>query len=126
MNHNCIIYRKLIDSIRLVASPYSVQCEVLPDFIHLPDEILNAVEYIYVPQLLKAGILTEKQSKALKEFDDYLGTLDPEDNYNKLLENMESGDWLKELRVRALQLLDLLGEKYERPNLDGISYIKGT
>lgn len=126
MENNKAIYRRLIDGLRLVASPYQVQCEVLPDFVHVPDEILNAVEYIYIPQLLRAGIISEEQAKAFKEFDDYLGTLEPEEDYEVVLRNVESGDWFNELRQRALALLKLLGEAYQRPTLEGISYMRGA
>lgn len=34
-----LVYRSVVDGLRLAASPFHVQREVLPDFVHLPDEV---------------------------------------------------------------------------------------
>ena len=79
MDNDRAIYDMLVDGLRLVVSPYEVQCEVLPVYAHVPDEVLLAVENIYAPQLLKAGINNEAQ--ALNDFEAYLNTFKSKEDY---------------------------------------------
>ncbi len=74
MDNNSAIYSMLIDGLRLVASPFEVQCESLPEFAHVPDEVLNSVENTYIPQLLNYGLISESQAHAFNGYEEYLGT----------------------------------------------------
>ena len=126
MKREEVIYNQIIDGLRLAASPFDVQKDVLPDFVHLPDEVLNAVEYVLVPQLIEVGLITEDQARAVKEYDEFLDTLEPMEDYEGALKQMEDGSWFQELREKATALLQLLGEVYQRPTLDGVVYVKGA
>lgn len=118
------LYHRLIDSLRLVASPYEVQSAALPDFVHLPDEILLAVELSHAVRLHEAGMITLLQLEEFRTFERYLETLKLADDYAIELENMRSGGWYEALRNRARGLLTTLGETYVPPTLDGVTYVR--
>lgn len=122
MQHIDDLYHRLIDSLRLVASPYEVQSAALPGFVHLPDEM--AVELPHAVQLHEAGMITLLQLEEFRTFERYLETLKPADDYAIELENMRSGGWYEALRNRARGLLTTLGETYVPPTLDGVTYVR--
>jgi hypothetical protein len=87
---------------------------------------LNAVDYVYIPQLLRGGIISQEQAEAFHAYDKYLDTLEPEEDYEVCLKELESGDWFNELRKKALELLELLGEDHKKPTLDDTTHIQGV
>ena len=126
METHRFLYLRLINGLRLAASPFEVQCEVLPDFVNLPDEVLNAVGFFAVPQLAKAGIISGIQAQRFRDYEAFLNTRAFVGDYDAAMKQLEEGPWFQELRERALALLDLLGERYERPTFEGVTYVKGT
>ena len=63
------IYNNLIQSLRLVASPYDIQVLSLPDFVNVTDEIalIYNEAYIMAPQL--NNIITPHIAKMLDDLD---------------------------------------------------------
>ncbi len=42
------------------------------------------------------------------------------------MDELKSDDWFDELRKKAKVLLEILGEPYAKPKLDGTTYIQGA
>lgn len=126
MNSSKFLYERLIDGLRLAASSFKVQREVLPDFAHLPDEVLDAVDVAVVAQLAKAGVISDVQAQGFRDYDSFLNSCETSEDYEDALRLLESGEWFQELREKALALLDRLGKRYERPTLAGITYVEGA
>ena len=121
--------RLLVDALRLVASPFNVQVSVLPDFVHVPDEILNAIQFELVLGLAHTEHLTESQAAQFDSLEAFMDTLvwRPEwDEYPLALEAVRADPWWEELRSRARALLASLGEDHTPPTMEGIVYIRGS
>lgn len=122
-------YRMLLDALRLVAAPFSVQVSVLPGFVHVPDEILEAVQFRLVSQLEQSHKLSREQASAFSALDAYMSSLDWKEEWNEdyelALEACRADPWWTELRSRAMEVLVLLGESWSRPTLDGVTYVRG-
>jgi len=119
----------LVDALRLVAAPFTVQVSVLPEFVHVPDEILNAIQFQLVPGLLCSKHLTEGQAAGFDSLEAFMDTLDwrPEwAEYPLALEAVQADPWWEELRSRARALLASLGEDDTPPTMEGIVYIRGS
>lgn len=125
MNAHDFVYARVVDGLRLAATDFQVQTEVLPGFVHLPDEIVNAVEPVYFDQLLVHGLISQRQLEALREFGQYLDTAEAYENYDEAVAALEDGKWFEELRARARATLRQLGEEVVRPTLEGVKYVPG-
>ena len=117
--------KELVESLRLIASPYEVQCSVLPDYVHLPDEILNALTPESFDALLRHNMITEVQLDELKKYDQCLECIQLPDDYEEMLIDMQFGDQFKQLRVDALGVLSMLGEEYKKPTVSAV-YVRGS
>jgi len=71
------VYAQIVDGLRLAASRYKTQRDVLPEFVHLPDEVLLAVDFAYLPQLEAAGLVREKAKRAFADYDSYVNSRSP-------------------------------------------------
>ncbi|KPZ66991.1 hypothetical protein AN944_04204 [Shewanella sp. P1-14-1] len=118
-------YEELVDSLRLISSELEVQEAVLPEFVHIPDEVLNSFPIDSLHTISNQGLISDAQLKALVEFDSLLEEIDLPSDYDDMLEMMRSGSEFRCLREKAIRLLENLGHKYEKPNINAI-YIKGS
>ena len=118
-------YTELIEGLRLIASSFEIQEKALPDFVHLPDEILNALPVDSFEFILEQGLISESQFSDIKTFDGSLDLIELPSDYEDMLKVMRSGQQFSESRVLALELLGKLGQKYKEPVL-GAVYIKNS
>jgi hypothetical protein len=118
-------YGELVDSLRLISSEFDVQESVLPDFVHIPDEVLNSFPIDSLPTISNLGLVSGAQLEALMEFDSLLEEIDLPPDYDDMLEMMGSGAEFESLREKAVKLLEKLGHKYEEPKINA-TYVKGS
>ena len=118
-------YGELIDSLRLISSDFSVQEKVLPDFVHVPDEVLNSFPIDSLHTIYNEGLITEEQLAQLRELDTLLDEVELPSDYEEMLEEMKSGQAFEELRKNAKKILVALGQKYEEPQINAV-YVKGS
>ena len=118
------IYKQLIQSLNLAASPASIQISSLPNFVHVPEEValIYNDSYLMIPQL--SDTLSESVIKMLNELD----LLFEKMSNNKSLWTIEclkhDIDWENIRRLSMLILVEL-GESYTEPNIEGFSWING-
>ncbi len=116
-------YGELIDSLKLISSDFSVQERVLPDFVHVPDEVLNSFPIDSLQTIFNEGLITEEQLAQLREFNTLLNEVELTSDYEEMLEAMRSSEGFKLLREKARKLLEILGQEYEKPQINAV-YIK--
>ncbi|WP_372999857.1 hypothetical protein [Lutispora sp.] len=117
-------FEMLVESIQLLAAGYTIQASVLPDYVHIPDEIALTFDdtYIFAENLVKDNLINKEVKNEL-------------DNLNSLLEQMSS---LKELwtmdsleaaeawqnvRELATGVLKMLGIEKQKPNLFWLEFV---
>lgn len=118
-------YGELVDSLRLIGSEFPVQEIVLPDFVHLSDEVLNSFPIDSLRTIYDQGLISKEQLGQLLQFDVLLEEVELPSDYDEILEVMRSGKEFGNLRVKAKLLLEVLGQKYEEPKVNAV-YIKGS
>jgi len=118
-------YGELIDSLRLISSEFCIQEAVLPEFVHIPDEVLNSFPIDSLHTIFKEGLVSQVQLERLMEFDALLEMIQLPSDYDDMLEVMRSGAEFRSLRGKAIELLEYLGHKYEEPKVNAI-YVKGS
>ncbi len=69
-----LFFEQLIQSLQLLAAEYDTQVKSLPDFVHVPDELVLIYDDCFriVDQLIDAGLVNKQQSAKLKELDKIL------------------------------------------------------
>jgi len=118
-------YKELIEGLRSMASTFEVQKNSLPDFVHLPDEVMNALPVDSFESLRKQGLLSLEEHENVKSFDENLDQMEIPDEYEELLEEMRTGQQFQTLRIEAKCLLEALGHKYREPKVNAI-YVQSS
>lgn len=118
-------YRMLLESIQLLASDYETQVRSLPDYVHVPDEI--ALTYydclLLLEQIEEAGLVTEEQVYRMKAVDMLLSSISGQENAHLWTRDALKNDQVwEQVRNGARQILDILGERQQPPNLFWIQY----
>lgn len=110
-------YRELIEGLRFIASPYTVQVTALPEFVDVADEILNATPSDAWEGLVAEGLIGADQLAALRRLDAELDALAASDN------DIE-GPAFEAVRERARELLVKFGETYRAPDLGHVIWVR--
>lgn len=122
---NNITYNRLIQVLKLIASPASIQISALPDFVVVADEIALMYEdvFIMIPQLKEERYIPENILDMLSNLEAQFEIM----SRNKLLWSIdslkESKSW-ENVRGLAHSILRELKEEYKQPNIDFITWIK--
>ena len=126
MENERIFFDHLIQSLQLLAAEYSVQIEVLPDFVHKPDEVASTFYecFLLTDQIVEANLITMDQFKLLSDIDEKLTIMSKEKKY-WTLESLRCDPEWEELRILSKNILAALRITQEIPNIDWISYVKG-
>lgn len=120
------VYTQLVDGLRLQAAPFELQRRTLPEFVHLPDEVLNAVFPDYFPQLFKRGLIPQSAGPAVDSYLTYLNGFRPYGSDDAALLELETGHWFQGLRAQATSVLTAIGQCPSAPTLAGTHYIPGA
>jgi len=112
----------LVDALRLMASPSNVQLEILPDFVAVPDEVVLRVDDAYV--VLHPTELPTKVHQEMRSILDLIERLPLESAEQWDPATLNSAPFL-ELRRLANVALQTLGARYEKPTLQGTTYVRG-
>lgn len=126
MNMDDAVYRAIVAGLRLVAAPFDVQRSTLPDFVHLPDEVLMAVDEAFLASMLQSPEITDAQRAALLAFNAAADAVQLDEDYERAVQQVRSGPQFEQLRRLALASLHELGEQYSAPRLDGVIYLQGA
>lgn len=115
----------LVESIKLLAAEYEIQTSVLPDFVHIPDEVclIFSDNYLFVEELFNNGILTEYQRNKLCAIDALLDEMSNNKSLWTLESLKQSNEWRK-IRCLAEDILKLLGKEKQKPDLYWVKYQK--
>ncbi len=113
----------VIESLRLVAAPASVQLSVLPDFVSPTDEIATTFgdAYLLVPQLLRAGLINSKAAECISRLDEWFANM-PMDGSIADPETLKNHAFWETARKLAAATLEALVEEVRDPNLSHISW----
>ena len=118
-------YNELVEGLRLIASEFNVQERALPDFVHLPDEVLNAVDLDTLSLVVELGLVTQEQLEKIKELDCALENIELPSDYEAMIEDMKNGDSFNTLRKIAHEVLNSVGQAYKEPATSAV-YVKGS
>ena len=118
-------YKELVEGLRLMASEYHVQKESLPTFVHLPDEVLNALVIESFPTMLEHRLINKHQFEVLTNFYNHLDEIELPEDYDEMLQSLKSGEQFQNIRVQALKMLESLGFNLEKPRISAV-YVKGS
>jgi hypothetical protein len=124
MNVDEFPYKELTEGLRLMASPYDVQVASLPDFAHVPDEILNAIPSDAWNYMAEVGLISAAVLEDLRSLDSYLDEIPLPEDYEGMLSQVRCGVEFEELRTKARELLLKLGEKCQAPDFGYVVWIK--
>jgi hypothetical protein len=126
MGNEIIFFDNLIQSLQLLSAAYSVQTDVLPDYVDKPDEVALTFYdcFLLADQILEANLITMDQYKLLEDIDRKLAMMSSVKKYWTLESLSQDPEW-QELRLLAKNILTMLRVTQERPNLDWISFTKG-
>jgi hypothetical protein len=117
------LYNTLVQSLRLVASPFELQIVSLPRFVNVPDEIVLTYNdaYLIASQLKAENLISPKVLGMLKELDELFGKMS-EEKYLWTVEKLKSNESWEKSRILAFDILKQLNEPYDSPNLDFINW----
>jgi hypothetical protein len=121
---------QVVDSLRLAALPAEQQIAVLPDFVHVPQEVslLYDDALMLVPWIREAGLITDEQEEALARLRrlhiEMAAAID-----NDLLwtvEAMRSDERWEQGRGLATEALAALGRDLGRPSLGDTTWVSAS
>lgn len=120
-------YEILVDSIQLLAASAAEQVSALPDYVCVTDEVVSNFgdAYLLVPQLERAGLVSESAATALKDLDNHLVAM-PADDALMEASSLETHDFWTEARKRAASALRVLGVQQKEPSMRHVSYVEGS
>lgn len=117
----------VVDALRLVALPADEQIAALPDFVDVPDEVLQLYEdaWVLVPQIREAGLLSDEEHEALARLDRHHTTLAGIDEHDGFwtAEGMRNDERWARSRQLAREALDCLGRPLGKPAFRGVTWI---
>ena len=115
-------YKSLVESLRLLASPYEKQVDYLPEFVVIQDEVISLFgdAFLITPQLIERNLLSNEAIASIIRC------------YNLMemaLRNQENSDefknqepWNKVRRLASLTL-EKMGEEFKDPDLSFVDWI---
>jgi len=117
------IYNNLIQSLKLIASPHHIQISCFPDYVNVTDEIalIYNESYIMLPQI--SSIMSPHIVKLLDELDELFEEMS-RDKALWNINNLERNFYWTKSRDLGSRILVELKEKYTKPNLDFIQWVK--
>ena len=128
MQREKIFLDQLIESLKLVAADAETQIGLLPEWVHIPDEIALTFgeSYILFDQVIDAGLVDEKQAELIhhldRKFEEMSG---PVHHEFWTLDAMRTHPKWEEFRELAAAALQKLGQELTTPNLGWITYVGG-
>jgi hypothetical protein len=116
---------KIIESIQLLAADYDTQVKSLPDFVHVPDEVLLEYgdSFLLAKQVLVAGLIDASQYVRMQELCDAIDDIAVPAQYDEALAAMKSHPSWQVLRSKAADVLRALGIEKRPPDLSHITYV---
>lgn len=117
----------LVECARLLAADFEAQRAALPDFVHVPDELL--LEFDYAVSVawaaLEGGRITPEQHAQAVALNQACGAVVVPSDYAAALAAVRDGPEWAALRAQARALLAALGEDVRPPDLSHGTYVRG-
>jgi hypothetical protein len=112
----------LVSALQLLAADYDEQVAVLPDYVHVPDELALHFDdaMVLVPQIQAGGLIDESAVRAIEGVDQALRDV-PE----WTLDALRTDPGGATVRHRAREVLDHLGEPRGPIDLSFTTYVSG-
>jgi|GEM_PF-4659103 len=119
------LYRSLIDAVRLVASDYSQQVAVFPNFVCVPDEIASIYgdAYLAARHIVPDSEPRPTVSRALAELDEQFDQMSKDSELWTLEALSNQPEW-ENSRATARRILSELNEALVPPTLDWITFVR--
>jgi hypothetical protein len=103
---------------------------VLPDFVHVPDEVTLLYDDAFrlVPQIREAGLLTDEQYETLARLDRHHEEMSNAADKESLwtVEAMRSDERWEKSRRLAAEALAALGRESGTPRFDGTTWFSAS
>lgn len=117
------IYKKLIESLKLVASSANIQTKSLPQFVVITDEIALTYHdaFLMLPQL--KNMIPIAVIDKLQKLDCLFDEMSEFESLWSIESLKEHVCW-EECRALAKESLDALGVKYSEPDLSFMSFVE--
>jgi hypothetical protein len=119
----------MIQSLKLVALDAEMQIQLLPQWVHIPDEIALTFDdsYILFDQVIWAGLVNSEQIEAVRTLNRILDEMsDSDDKDLWTLQAIRTSPKWAETRGLAKDALRKLGYEIDRPDLGWITYVPGS
>jgi hypothetical protein len=117
-------YKSLVESLRLLASPYENQKEYLPDFVVVQDEVIAVFRdaFLLLPQLIEADLLSKKAITSIIRCFNWTDMATRNEGISDL-ESFKCHETWQKVRSLANQALDDMKESKGRPDLGHIDWV---
>jgi hypothetical protein len=119
---------KIIEGLQcqLLAADFESQVKALPDFVHVPDEVLNEYgnSFLLAKQVPEVELIDKSQYTMMQELDNALDDVPISESYEDALEAMSSTEW-EAIRIKASDVLRSLGVEKRTPDLTHNVYVQG-
>ena len=114
----------IIESLQLMAADYDTQIDILPTFIHVPDEIALIFDeaHLCALELKGEGLINEQQELGLARIDQRLDDMSNNEGLWTLDQLKSSPQW-SELRGLALEVMASFGLTKKRPNIHWLQFV---
>jgi glycogen debranching enzyme len=118
-------FHELIESLRLLGADYEAQVRILPEFVHIPDEvaITYGEAFLLADQILEAGLIDNATYTKLQNVDKYLEQMDDSKELWTLDALRTRPEWTR-VRTLAREMLKSLGITMATPDLEWMTYVK--
>lgn len=118
-----IVYKKVIEVLKLVASPADVQLKAFPDYVCKPDEVAltfdEIVSYTYI--LLSNSIISKTQYEELNKINCYFDTFSKTDWSEDAMYDSEKWNYSRKMATDVLKLFNCI---YTPPKLFWIDFVQ--
>ena len=117
-------YKSLVESLRLLASPFENQVNHLPDYVEVKDEVIAAVgdAFLLLPQLIENDFLTKEAIASVVRCFNWMDMAARNDEISDLESFKNHESWQK-VRGLADKALDEMKEKKGEPDLSHIDWM---
>jgi hypothetical protein len=123
-----LLLEMVVEALRLSALPSHQQAAVLPDFVHVPDEVALLYEdaWLRVPVLREANLLDDAQYESLARLDQqYEEMSDAADkDWVWTVDAMERDERWARSRQLAKEALAALGHAEGLPQFPGVTWVR--
>ncbi len=117
-------YKALIESLKLLASPYEKQASYLPGFTNIKDEVIStfADAFLLLPQLIENDLLSRQAIAATIRCFNWMEMCERDNSISDTASFKQHENWQK-VRLFAAKVLNAMNEDNGKPDLSHIEWV---